>query len=111
MCASIGSGVCNILMIMANDDDIDYTAEGASPPHEKHDSTDDGYDEAAHSGGEYGAREGDGGVFGTTGGGTYSGGMHVEERPVIEGTERGRDEITPASPLSGATGRGSQRDH
>ena len=25
-------------------------------------------------------------VFGTTGGGSYSGGMHVEERPVIEGT-------------------------
>ena len=27
--------------------------------------------------------EGSGGVFGTTGGGSYSGGMHVEERPVI----------------------------
>ena len=96
---------------MANDDDIDYTAEGATPPHEKEDPTNDGYDEAAHQGGAYGAREGDGGVFGTTGGGSYGGGMHVEERPVIEGTERGSDEVTPASPLSGATGRGSQRDH
>ena len=97
---------------MANDDDIDYTAEGATPPHEKDDPTNEGYDEAAHGGpGEYGVREGEGGVFGTTGGGTFPGGMHVEERPVIEGTERGLDEITPASPLSGATGRGSDRDH
>jgi len=97
---------------MANDDGIDYTAEGATPPHEKDDPTNEGYDEAAHRGpGEYGVREGEGGVFGTTGGGTFPDGMHVEERPVIEGTERGRDEITPASPLSGATGRGSDRDH
>ena len=36
--------------------------------------------------------EGNGGVFGTTGGGTYEGGMHVVERPVIEGTEKGEDE-------------------
>lgn len=77
---------------MANDDDINYTAEGATPPHEKSDSTNDGYDEAAHSGpGRYGVREGSGGVFGTTGGGSYPGGMHVEERPVIE-TEKGKDE-------------------
>ncbi|MBV8517429.1 MAG: hypothetical protein JO197_08510 [Acidobacteria bacterium] len=75
-----------------NDDDIDYTAEGAEPPHEKHDSTDEGYDEAAHSGtGRYGVPEGQGGVFGTTGGGTYSGGMHEVERPVIE-SEKGPDE-------------------
>jgi hypothetical protein len=74
-------------------DDIDYTAEGATPPHEKQDPTDEGYDEAAHSGpGRYGVPEGEGGVFGTTGGGTYSGGMHVVERPVIEGTEKGEDE-------------------
>ncbi len=78
---------------MANDDDdIDYTAEGATPPHEKEDPTNAGYDEAAHRGpGTYGVLEGDGGVFGTTGGGSYDGGMHEEERPVIE-TERGRDE-------------------
>jgi hypothetical protein len=63
---------------MANDD-IDYTAEGEAPPHEKHDKTDKGYDEAAHRGGAYGVREGKGGVFGTTGGGTYAGGFHVEE--------------------------------
>ena len=65
-------------------DDIDYTEEGATPPNEKKDSTDAGYDEAAHSGpGRYGVAEGSGGVFGTTGGGTFSGGMHIEERPVV----------------------------
>lgn len=62
--------------------DIDYTPEGASPPREKHDATDQGYDEAAHSGpGRYGVTEGNGGVFGTTGGGTYAGGMHEVENP------------------------------
>ena len=35
--------------------------------------------------------EGKGGVFGTSGGGSYSGGMHEVERPTIE-TERGADE-------------------
>jgi hypothetical protein len=82
-----------------NDDDIDYTAEGAAPPREKHDSTDEGYDEAAHSGaGRYGVREGEGGVFGTTGGGTYSGGMHEVERPAIE-SEKGEDETArPPAP-------------
>lgn len=63
-------------------DDIDYTAEGATPPHEKKDSTDAGYDEAAHSG--------SGGVFATTGGGTFSGGMHIEERPTVD-TEKEDD--------------------
>jgi len=72
-------------------DDIDYTSEGATPPHEKNDPTNEGYDEAAHQGGAYGKREGEGGVFGTTGGGSYSGGMHEVERPAIE-TERGEDE-------------------
>jgi hypothetical protein len=77
---------------MAKDDEIDYTAEGATPPNEKDDPTNAGYDEAAHSGpGAYGLPEGAGGVFGTTGGGTYQGGMHVVERPAIE-TERGPDE-------------------
>lgn len=66
------------------DDDIDYTAEGATPPHEKDDPTNAGYDEAAHSGpNRYGVPEGEGGVFGTTGGGTFKGGMHVEERPLV----------------------------
>ena len=75
-----------------NDDDIDYTAEGRTPPREKDDPTNAGYDEAAHSGsGRYGVVEGQGGVFGTTGGGTYDGGMHEVERPAIE-TEKGEDE-------------------
>jgi hypothetical protein len=78
---------------MANDEDIDYAAEGTTPPREKNDPTNEGYDEAAHSGpGRYGVTEGEGGVFGTSGGGTYPGGMHVEERPVIE-TEKGKDEV------------------
>jgi len=77
---------------MATDDDIDYTAEGRTPPHEHDDPTNAGYDEAARSGeGRYGVPEGEGGVFGTSGGGTYGGGMHVEERPAIS-TERGKDE-------------------
>jgi hypothetical protein len=67
-----------------DEDDIDYTAEGATPPHEKDDPTNEGYDEAAHSGPDrYGVAEGNGGVFGTTGGGTYGKGMHVEERPLV----------------------------
>ena len=70
-------------MANKNDDDIDYTAEGATPPHEKHDETDKGYDEAANRGGAYGVPEGEGGVFGTTGGGSYEGGFQVEERPVV----------------------------
>ena len=73
------------------DEDIDYTAEGATPPHEKDDPTNAGYDEAAHSGpSQYGVPEGEGGVFGTTGGGTFKGGMHVEERPL--GYERKKDD-------------------
>ena len=71
-------------------DDIDYGAEGKNPPQEKHDPTDAGYDEAAHRGAEYGVPEGRGGVFGTTGGGTYDGGMHEEERPSVY--EGGGDE-------------------
>ena len=63
-----------------SDDDIDYTAEGATPPEEKTDPTNEGYDEAAHNGsGAFGVKEGEGGVFGTTGGGTYDGGMHEVE--------------------------------
>ena len=71
---------------MANEtkDDIDYELEGGTPPSEKEDPTDAGYDEAAHEGAAYGRREGSGGVFGTSGGGTYPRGLHVEERPVVE---------------------------
>ncbi|HEX2123691.1 MAG TPA: hypothetical protein VHL59_18825 [Thermoanaerobaculia bacterium] len=87
-----------------NDDDIDYTAEGRTPPREKEDPTNAGYDEAAHSGpNRYGVPEGEGGVFGTSGGGTYDGGMHVEERPVIT-TERASDE-----PVSGDRDRGKSK--
>jgi len=79
-------------MATRNDDDIDYNAEGKTPPHEKNDPTNAGYDEAARSGpGRYGVPEGEGGVFGTSGGGTYEGGLHEEERPVIE-TEKGESE-------------------
>ena len=79
-------------MATRNDDDMDYTAEGRTPPHEKDDPTNEGYDEAAHNGpGAYGVPEGQGGVFGTTGGGTYEGGMHEVERPAIS-SERGEDE-------------------
>jgi hypothetical protein len=63
-------------------DDIDYRAEGDDPGREKKDPTDDGYDEAAHNGrSRYAVGEGRGGVFGTTGGGSYNGGFQVIERP------------------------------
>jgi hypothetical protein len=76
-----------------NDDEMDYTAEGATPPREEKDRTDAGYDEAVRKGpGSYGVAEGRGGVFGTSGGGTFEGGMHEVERPVIE-TEKGEDEV------------------
>ena len=77
-------------------DEIDYTVEGATPPREKDDPTNAGYDQAAHRGpGTYGVPEGNGGVFGTSGGGTYEGGLHEVERPAIE-SERGPDEPGPA---------------
>lgn len=63
-------------------DQIDYEAEGNTPPNEEEnlDRTDKGYDEAAHSGpSAFGQTEGNGGVFGTTGGGTFPEGMHVDE--------------------------------
>jgi hypothetical protein len=76
------------------DDDIDYTVEGATPPREKDDPTNAGYDEAVNTGdGRYGVLEGEGGVFGTSGGGTSDVGFHEVERPVIEGTEKGEDEV------------------
>jgi hypothetical protein len=72
-------------------DDIDYTPEGSTPPRDKKDKTNRGYDEAVRRGpGTYGVPEGAGGVFGTTGGGTYPGGQHVEERPVVD-TDRDKD--------------------
>ncbi|HEX9164070.1 MAG TPA: hypothetical protein VF980_20370 [Thermoanaerobaculia bacterium] len=86
------------------DDTIDYTAEGSTPAHEKKDSTDAGYDEAAHSGpSRYGVPEGEGGVFGTTGGGTSEKGFHVEERPAVY--EGGGDESGKTSGNRGITKR------
>jgi len=70
-----------------DDDGIDYAMEGDTPPHETDDKTNDGYDEAAHSGAAYGRPEGGGGVFGTTGGGTYDAGFQVEERPIVPDDE------------------------
>ena len=68
----------------SGDEGIDYAAEGSTPPRERDDPTNAGYDEAAHSGpGRYGVLEGQGGVFGTTGGGTPDIGMHEEERPTV----------------------------
>ena len=68
---------------MANrtkDDDIDYNAEGNTPPTEKEDPTNEGYDEAAHSGpSKFGVLEGNGGVFGTTGGGDAPTGFHIDK--------------------------------
>lgn len=62
---------------------IDYRAEGDAPPDDRRDDpTDAGYDRAAHGGSSrYGVLEGRGGVFGTSGGGTYPDGFNVEERP------------------------------
>ncbi|HSP34076.1 MAG TPA: hypothetical protein VLU46_07175 [Thermoanaerobaculia bacterium] len=83
------------------DDDIDYKAEGETPPHEKDDPTNAGYDEAAHSGpNRYGVPEGEGGVFGTTGGGTSEVGFHVEERPEAgdSGKTAGNRRVTRDTP-------------
>jgi hypothetical protein len=92
-----------------NDDDIDYKSEGETPPREKDDPTNAGYDEAAHRGNRYGVQEGLGGVFGTSGGGTYEGGMHVEERPAVydgggddSGKTAGARGITERTPGTGS---------
>lgn len=66
------------------DAEIDYKLEGADPGNEQLSETDRGYDEAARSGpSRYAVPEGAGGVFGTTGGGTYGEGFQVEERPGV----------------------------
>ena len=68
----------------APEDDIDYNLEGNDPGEREESETDRGYDEAANSGpSRYAVPEGEGGVFGTTGGGTYGGGFQVVERPGI----------------------------
>lgn len=97
---------------MANqkdDGEIDYDAEGKTPPHEKEDPTNRGYDEAAHSGpSRYGVPVGEGGVFGTTGGGTSDSGMHIEERPAVydgggddNGKTSGNRGVTERTPGTG----------
>lgn len=71
-----------------DDREIDWEWEGSRPSNrdEEPDPTDAGYDQAAHRGARYGFVEGRGGVFGTSGGGTYAGGFQVENR---FGTPRG----------------------
>ena len=61
---------------------INYELEGNTPFNERepYDPTDQGYDEAAHTGSRYGVVEGHGGVFGTSGGGTFGAGFQVESR-------------------------------
>jgi osmotically-inducible protein OsmY len=81
-----------------NDDrpsrEIDWEWEGATPPGEDERSeTDRGYDEAAHRGGRFGVREGQGGVFGTTGGGSYAGGFQVDNRLGSSRGDWSRDEL------------------
>lgn len=92
-----------------DDDGIDYTAEGTTPPHEKDDPTNAGYDEAAHSGpSQYGVPEGQGGVFGTTGGGTADIGMQEEERPAVY--DGGGDESGKSAGHRGDNRGGDDRD-
>ncbi len=58
------------------DREIDYQWEGEEPPRQHRSRTDIGYDQAARSGeSRFGMAEGEGGVFGTTGGGTSDGGF------------------------------------
>jgi hypothetical protein len=105
-------------MADTKDDDIDYRAEGDTPPREKDDPTNEGYDEAAHSGpGRYGVAEGEGGVFGTSGGGTYAGGLHVEDRPAVyegggddSGKTAGNRGVTPRTPGTGTDKDDSNRN-
>ena len=81
------------------EDGIDYKLEGADPGEEKTDDpTDEGYDEAAHSGSSrYAIPSGEGGVFGTTGGGGTGEGFQVIERPGIYNREEGGEEFDPDS--------------
>lgn len=69
----------------SSNDKIDYKEEGSDPGRRgEPEPSDRGYDEAARSGdSRYGVPEGEGGVFGTTGGGTFGGGMQIVERPLV----------------------------
>lgn len=66
------------------EDGIDYELEGNDAGDEKDDPTNQGYDEAAHSGeSRYAIPSGEGGVFGTTGGGSPAEGFQVIDRPGV----------------------------
>ena len=62
-------------------DDLRPFEDFDTPRDDYNDPTDRGYDQAARSGpSRYAIPEGRGGVFGTTGGGTFDGGFHPVER-------------------------------
>lgn len=75
-------------------------------------NTDQGYDEAARSGpSHFGVPEGKGGVFGTTGGGTFEAGMHIEEAPGIY-DRSGEPEASDPDWEGGRSGtRGAHSEH
>jgi hypothetical protein len=76
------------------DEGIDYRAEGRDSGEVKKSRTDEGYDEAAHSGrSRFGELSGSGGVFGTSGGGTFDGGFRVIEPPGIADANFGDRDI------------------
>ena len=79
------------------EDGIDYKLEGSDPGEENSDDpTDEGYDEAAHSGdSRYAIPSGEGGVFGTTGGGGTGEGFQVIDRPGIYNREGDSEEFDP----------------
>ena len=94
-------------------EEIDYEFEGNDPGRKgvgkRNDAgTDEGYDEAAHSGpSRYGVPEGEGGVFGTSGGGSYGGGFQVVERPGIydrSGEPQAKDDERHTIPKDEAEG-------
>jgi osmotically-inducible protein OsmY len=106
---------------------IDWDLEGSAPPDSYghgtrgyDDDTDRGYDEAAHRGNAYGVPAGLGGAFGTSGGGSYSGGFQVVNRAgsprgdwergrEIEGYEGARGGTWERGPNAGRGPRGYKR--
>jgi hypothetical protein len=78
-----------------SEEEIDYRWEGSRPPREERDETDDGYDRAARSGsGRFAELTGEGGVFGTTGGGSYAGGFQIVGSPGLYGEPENRPRQT-----------------
>lgn len=89
-------------------EEIDYRWEGDRGPRDDddRDDTDRGYDEAARSGASrYGFVEGRGGVFGTTGGGTYNGGFPIIERAGIYDRGGAPGPFEPGETRRGSRGR------